>query len=171
MFENVPLSQSENDNNNFQSDYYAYTPKKPILKIVLFSLLALALLSGGAYYMYTKHPHLLSKNKSGIVTSHNQKKVEPVKTAEPAPTVVNSEIQPNTNGNYKYHIIAGAFVVEKNAASFMEDLQKKGYDPQIVLKRNEYSFISIYSCATLKEANTKYKNLEGSGMPLWIMKN
>jgi hypothetical protein len=68
----------------------------------------------------------------------------------------------------KFHIIAGVFVIEKNANAYMDQLKGKGFDPKIVLKRGEYNFISIFSFPTFKEANSKYKSIDG--IPIWIMK-
>lgn len=166
MFENAPISQS-------QSDEYSYHERKPVWKIIVITLIILVLASVAVYYVVTKHPHLFSKKNdsfSSDTTSVAASKPVPAKIEENTSPAVYSASPVNTNVNNKYHIIAGAFVVEKNATAFMAELQKKGYEPQIVLRRNEYSFISIFSFPTFKEANNKIKTFEGTGMPVWIMK-
>lgn len=152
--------------NSLNDDDYQYYERKPIWKI-LFIILGIVALGAAVYFIFIKEPHIPEEE---IVVSHDTTMVakpQPVPEPEPvAPPVFES----NSAAGNKYHIIAGAFIIEKNATAYMDDLQKKGYSPQIILKKNEYNFISLYSYPTFKEANAKYKELENQGFPIWIMK-
>ncbi len=152
--------------NSLNDDDYQYYEKKPIWKII-FIILGVAVIAAIVYFIFIKDPGFSHNDIAEVVdtTAVAQPQAAPVET--PVPTV--TESQPVAKGN-RYHIIAGAFIMEKNASTYMEELQKKGYNPQIILKKNEYSFISLFSYPTFKEANSKYKELENQGFPIWIMK-
>lgn len=150
---------------SLNDDDYQYYEKKPIWKII-FIILGIAVVAAIVYFFFIREPKF---NQNDIVEI-----VDTTAIVKPQPAPV-QETEPAETENYaaagnKYHIIAGAFIVEKNAAAYMEELQKKGYNPQIILKKNEYSFISLFSYPTFKEANNKYKELENQGFPIWIMK-
>jgi hypothetical protein len=162
-------SQNENGRDSSEIDYQYYE-KRPTGKIILI-VLALLAIAGVTYFVFIKNPNLFSKEEtvSAAPDTSDAVKAQPVPDLLPEsePEVVST---PKPAAGNKYHIIAGAFIVEKNADAFMQELQKKGYSPQVILKRNQYNFISIFSFPTFKEANSKYKSLENSGMPIWIMK-
>lgn len=172
--EKTPMSHvsSKNENGRDSSEIdYDYYEKKSKGKIILI-VLALLAIAGVTYFVFIKNPHFFSKEETVASVPDTSDAVKAVPIPEPVtqpePAVENSS---KSSAGNKYHIIAGAFVVEKNADAFMQELQKKGYSPQVVLKRNQYNFISIFSYPTFKEANSKYKSLESSGMPIWIMKH
>lgn len=168
MFENAPLSKAA----NAQMDDYSFNERKPVWRILVIGLLVIGLVAAGVYYGFINRPAFLTKQNTGIIATdtatiaESRQEVLPETKVEPAPVI--DESAASTSTQNKYHIIAGAFIVEKNASAFMQQLQKSGYDPKIVLKRNEYSFVSIFSFETFKEANEKYHSI--SGMPVWIMK-
>jgi len=167
MFENVPKSQ--NEDKSFNDDYYP--PKeRSVKKVLVISFLLIILVAAGIYFAFLKEPNFFSRNED----IPDEMPVVKKEVSAPSSMVTEPEVQSSVasidNSKNKFHIIAGAFVVEKNAAAFMETLEQKGFEPKIVLKRNQYSFISVYSCPTFKEANYKFKSFEGTGMPVWIMR-
>jgi hypothetical protein len=169
MFENAPLSKPETGK-NASADDFSYDERKPFGKILMVSL-AVIVLAAGVYFGFINRPAFLTRHNNVLavdtVMADSKPEVIPETKIEPV-SVAASTAAPAANN--KYHIIAGAFVVEKNASNFIQQLQKNGYDPKVILKRNEYSFVSIFSFPTYKEANEKYHSLEDSGIPVWIMK-
>lgn len=151
---------------SLNDDDYQYYDKKPVWKII-FIVLGVAVVAAIVYFFFIKEPKFSHNDIPAIADTTTVAKPQSAPVQEPVePATADQNL---TTGN-KYHIIAGAFVVEKNASAYMEELQKKGYNPQIILKKNEYSFISLFSYPTFKEANAKYKELENQGFPIWIMK-
>lgn len=169
MYENTAHSKTSTGASSTPTLDYSDYDRKSKLKIILISFAVLAIASVGVYFLYMKNPGFFKKEmvQTPVAVAKVVPKAEVITTAAPS----NNPAPVNTIEGSKYHIIAGAFIVEKNATAFMEDLKKKGYDPKVVLKRNEYSFISIFSFPTFEEANSKFKSFQGSGMPVWIMKH
>jgi cell division septation protein DedD len=150
---------------SLNDDDYQYYDKKPIWKII-FIILGIAVVAAIVFFVFIKEPKFSHNEITETVDTTMVTKPQPAPVQEPDPVVMESR----TAAGNKFHIIAGAFIVEKNASAYMEELEKKGYNPQILLKKNEYSFISLFSYPTFKEANSKYKELENQGFPIWIMK-
>ncbi len=150
---------------SLNDDDYQYYEKKPVWKII-FVVLGVAVVAAIVYFIFIKEPKFNHNDIAEIADTTT--------VAKPQSAPVQESVEPATADQNlttgKYHIIAGAFIVEKNASAYMEELQKKGYNPHIILKKNEYSFISLFSYPTFKEANAKYKELENQGFPIWIMK-
>lgn len=163
------MYDSKNENQtSFNDDDYQYYNRRPVWKIILISL-GVLVVAAAVYYFFLQNP---KSPQDEIIDT-----VDTTLATKPNPVVITETVTPDTqtlettpaSGN-RFHIIAGAFVIEKNANAYMEELQKKGYSPRIILKKNEYSFISLFSYPTFKEANAKYKELENQGFPIWIMK-
>ena len=164
---------SKNDYNQSGSsdtefDYYS-PESSPWKKIVLIIILAVVVLSVVGYLIFSKGHYFWDREVKPIAAVPKAAPKDTVEKIQSEPAIFDTNVSTNTAGN-KYHIIAGAFIVEKNADNFMEELQKKGYQPQIVLERNNYRFVGIFSFPTFKEANEKYKSLQNDGIPIWIMK-
>jgi hypothetical protein len=160
------------DSNSFQHDEFSRYEKSRKGKVVMIIVAIVILLGSAAYFVFLKNPEILSFLHKSANSADTSVVSVPATVSTPKteslPAVDNTT--PLSDAKNKYHIIAGAFVVDKNANAFMQDLKSKGYDSKVVLKRNEYSFISIFSYPTFKEANDKFKTLGNTGMPIWIMK-
>lgn len=170
----TPANHSKsNDTNTFQHDEFSRYEKSRKGRVALIIAAIVILLGSAGYFVFLKNPEILAffhktENSADTNVVSVPKTVLIPKTDSVALT---DNIAPSfSDTKNKYHIIAGAFVVDKNAKAFMQDLKNKGYDSKVVLKRNEYSFISIFSSPTFKEANDKFKTLGNTGMPVWIMK-
>lgn len=160
-----------NDTKNSESsdiDYYpnsGRSSKKIWIIAIAFLLVAVSVL-----YIAIYNPGVFKKHNPTPITNEEVKsdsgqKVIPDSLTYNPSEYANLNIPSKDN---KFHIIAGVFVIEKNASNYMDELKGKGFDPKIVLKRGEYNFISIFSFPTFKEANSKYKSIDG--IPIWIMK-
>lgn len=76
--------------------------------------------------------------------------------------------------NYKeFHIIAGSFKRIENAEKFSKELEKKGYNPQIIKSGESLIRIAIYTYTDETEALKKlYKLRENSDIKtVWILKS
>lgn len=160
-----------NENSQNTSSSFDYDPPResPLKRIIIIGLIIVVILLIAGYLAFNKGPYFWESKKAPVEavtavdsTADSKHEIYDVKT----PELVNQ----NTNENNKFHIIAGAFIVDKNASAYMDELRKKGYEPKIILKRNNYSFISIFSYPTFKEANSKYHSLQKDEIPIWIMK-
>lgn len=165
---------SKNDYNQTGSsdtefDYYS-PERSPWKRIVIIIILVLVVLSVVGYLIFSKGHYFWDREVKPVAISAPATTPKDTTTIQPEPETFNTDVSTNTASGNKYHIIAGAFIVEKNANNFVEELQKKGYQPQIVLERNNYRFVGIFSYPTFKEANEKYKSLQSDGIPIWIMK-
>jgi flagellar basal body-associated protein FliL len=167
---------NKNDYNQSGSpdhDFDYYSPQQsPLKKIIIIILLVVVVLSVVGYLIFSKGHYFWDREVTPVATSV-PKITTPKDTgdkAQPEPATFNTNVTADVSSENKYHIIAGAFIVEKNADNFMDELTKKGYQPKVVLERNNYRFVGIFSFPTFKEANEKYKSLQSEGIPIWIMK-
>jgi hypothetical protein len=161
-------NDDKKDSESTDFDYYptsGRSSKKIWIIAIGFLLIAVAVL-----YIAIYNPGIFKKHKPAIVATEATKS-DSAQTVIPDSLAYHPSDYASLNipsKDDKFHIIAGVFVIEKNANNYMDVLKGKGFDPKILLKRGEYNFISIFSCATFKEATSKYRSIDG--IPVWIMK-
>jgi nucleoid DNA-binding protein len=113
---------------------------KPYLKYAAIGLVALGLSGIGGLKIYEgqvqKH-NFAEREKANTLVEHQIEEATFV-IENPLPTL--SLTIPKQQG--RYHIVAGAFRIEENAAKKMRQLQEKGYSP-ILLGQNRYGLHQV----------------------------
>lgn len=80
--------------------------------------------------------------------------------------------QPSLSEEGNYHIISGSFLIPGNADKQKAMLEKKGYSPKIVRKKNEFFYVSLFSYPTREQAVAEMRKLRKElDLPLWILEN
>ncbi len=79
-------------------------------------------------------------------------------------------IQPAYSEEGNFHIISGSFLIPGNADKQKAMLEKKGYSPKIVSKKNEFFYVSLISCPSREQALAEMRKLRKElDLPLWIL--
>jgi cell division septation protein DedD len=111
---------------------------------------------------------VVKKDTTETIASSVVTNVEPVKADTTA--VVNT-ISP-VNLDFKFHLVAGCFLIEKNAINFVEALKQQNISAAIIGKNNKDLFVvSCGDYATRKEAYKEMDNLRKVQPNVWLYKN
>jgi cell division septation protein DedD len=96
-----------------------------------------------------------------------QPTVKPVKADSTAVTKTTA-----VNLDFKFHIVAGCFAIEKNAIKFVASLQQQNIDAAIIGKNDKQLFVvSVGNYATYKETNKEMANIRKQLPNVWLYKN
>jgi cell division septation protein DedD len=94
--------------------------------------------------------------------------VEPVKADTTA--VVTST--PISDGDFKFHVVAGCFKIEENAINFVKQLQAENISASIIGQNNEGLFVvSCGNYANRQQANESLQTIRQSQPNAWLYKN
>ncbi|MGM0635805.1 MAG: SPOR domain-containing protein [Bacteroidota bacterium] len=139
------------------------TSPKPYLKYAAVGIIAIGLagLGGFGWYNQQVEKHNLAAQQQAEEKIQHQLQEASFQPFSTSPTV---EIKTNSKKDYstaKYHIVAGAFRVEGNAATKVKQLQKLGFNARAIGK-NKYGLEQVvYQSYTDKEAALKaLKNIK-----------
>jgi hypothetical protein len=70
-----------------------------------------------------------------------------------------------------YYIVAGSFLKPGNADRQKAELEKKGYNPRIVQKNDNFYYVTLQSCDSKETATAEMRKLgRDLDLPLWVMK-
>jgi len=83
-----------------------------------------------------------------------------------------STVKPAYVGEGGFYIISGSFLIPGNADKQKAMLEKKGYSPKIIRKKNEFFYVSLFSYPTKEQAIAEMRKLRRElDLPLWILEN
>jgi hypothetical protein len=82
------------------------------------------------------------------------------------PKVVNEQVDKNAK---RFYLIAGSFKVRSNAERFQTKLSGKGFNSQIIERKNGFNAVTIKDFASKNEALDEWSNLKDDYPGTWIL--
>jgi nucleoid DNA-binding protein len=83
-----------------------------------------------------------------------------------------STVKPAFSEEGNFHIISGSFLIPGNADKQKAMLEKKGFSPKIIRKKNEFFYVSLSSYPSREQAINEMRKLRRElDFPLWILEN
>lgn len=100
-------------------------------------------------------------------TANDTEEEQPVVEETPVQETISTPVSSN-NGQGPYHVVAGAFSNEANAARMVEKLQAQGL-PSYVIMNNGMHVVSMKSFASSAEANAELSTLRQTSSGAWVL--
>jgi hypothetical protein len=115
--------------------------------------------------LYYKEPVKKTEAKTESPSAEIQAASPAVQT-EP-PVTVAASVFPGG----EYHIVAGSFLMPGNADRQKIQLEKKGYNPQIIRKNDEFFYVTLQAYDSRDMAIAEMRKLKRElDLPLWVMR-
>lgn len=156
--------------------------KHSALNTILLVAACLVIVAAGVWTVLTFHliDRFMPAKKAVVVKTDTIQvvdttpMVDTTTIVETAPVVKPIEepkvVDEQMNGNAKrFYLIAGSFKVRSNAERFQTKLSGKGFNSQIIERKNGFNAVTIKDFATKNEALEEWQNIKEDYPGTWIL--
>jgi cell division septation protein DedD len=111
----------------------------------------------------------ITRPVTAIVTTPTQPVTETMVTPVKADTTSVAILE--NRDDYKFHVVAGCFQIERNAIKYIETLRQQNINASIIGQNDKGLYVvSCGNFATRKEANIKLNDLRNQQQTVWLYK-